>query len=318
MFNFSKSKSDLLKVCAIFFVVTAHYYRYVNNSSCFSFFYHFGFYGAALFAFLSGWGVYYSYEKKGFYEFWMVKKLVNIYIPFLLIQILANMFIYHSKFNFSEIIGVFFVKNDGVMWYIPYIMIFYSIFYIIFKLRVSENEKIAIFTSVVIFQILVGILLDIPSNWYTSSGALASGVISSRFLKKYVSLKKIFFIFGVFLIVSVLELYVKQVLFISNLLTTISGSFFCIIIYALVSGNEIIESTSIVKVFVSSFAKISFWVYMIHNKVFYYFTDNGSYLLVPLIILSFFISYVFKYVYEFLKTKLSLCNLTIYSKKHKK
>ncbi len=57
--------TNILKGIAILIVMLGHYFRYAYTDSVFSGVgYSIGYFGAALFAFLSGFGIYLSYEKK--------------------------------------------------------------------------------------------------------------------------------------------------------------------------------------------------------------------------------------------------------------
>lgn len=61
----STTETNRLKFWAIMIVIISHYYRYANTDSSLHFFSSAGFFGASLFAFLSGYGVSASYMKKG-------------------------------------------------------------------------------------------------------------------------------------------------------------------------------------------------------------------------------------------------------------
>ena len=61
-----KESTAIMKAMALFMVIVAHYYRFYSRGSKLSALSSIGFFGAAVFAFLSGYGVTRSYNEKGF------------------------------------------------------------------------------------------------------------------------------------------------------------------------------------------------------------------------------------------------------------
>lgn len=93
----SLRSTNLLKFFAILVVMTAHYYRYADTESPLAVLGHFGFFGAALFAFLSGYGVCISYKRKGIVPGIagnFLQKLRKCYLPFLLVNTVGVFLVY--------------------------------------------------------------------------------------------------------------------------------------------------------------------------------------------------------------------------------
>ena len=61
-----KESTAIMKAIALFMVIVAHYYRFCASKSRLSALSSIGFFGAAVFAFLSGYGVTKSYNANGF------------------------------------------------------------------------------------------------------------------------------------------------------------------------------------------------------------------------------------------------------------
>ena len=161
----------------------AHYYRYADTESSLAFVGHFGFFGAALFAFLSGYGVCISYQKKGIAPGivkYFLQKFRKCYIPFLLVNIVGLFLVYGFHAGEALIARILLGTDDGAMWYLPYILVFYLLFALIFAQKFSNTVKTMIFGGIILSQIIICMILNIDSQWYTSIGALLSGVIIAQ------------------------------------------------------------------------------------------------------------------------------------------
>ncbi len=115
--------------------------------------------GVALFLFISGYGLYKSFESKGFQGFW-VSKFKKIYVPF----VIATFFVGGSRGfwgdRWSEMLETVLFLNlkltvDGTMWYIYYIVIWYFAFYLIFGLLKTNLLRLMVLAalSFVLFNI---------------------------------------------------------------------------------------------------------------------------------------------------------------------
>lgn len=77
--------TNVLKCFAFIIVIISHYFRYYAPNSTFSFLSSSGFFGAALFAFLSGYGVTVSFVNKGFVKGYLRKNLIKFFCHFVLL-----------------------------------------------------------------------------------------------------------------------------------------------------------------------------------------------------------------------------------------
>ncbi|MFL0252472.1 acyltransferase family protein [Clostridium neuense] len=143
-----KDSTIQLKGVAIIFVILAHmklmYYfdaKAIGN---------FGAIGVDIFLMLSGYGVYKSYKKRGVGIDFILRRLKKIYTPLIIVVLLELVWrIYGEKSNYSiHRIITFFTgfdtkrTLDGTYWYISFILLWYAIFFIIY--RYSKHKKISI------------------------------------------------------------------------------------------------------------------------------------------------------------------------------
>jgi len=116
-------------------------------------------FGVSIFLFLSGYGLYKSYEQKELKGYFR-NKIVNVYMPFILTTILigAARGFWSDKW-LGMIKTILFINPalpiDGTMWYIYYIAMWYVIFYLTFYLLKSDTLRItSLFTiSILVFNL---------------------------------------------------------------------------------------------------------------------------------------------------------------------
>ena len=141
------------------------------------------------FLILSGYGLYCSYVKKDF-DNWWDRKITNIFLPAMMIQIvwLLSFSIYsYLKSNIITISWITLVTDilcisqhnsiDGSMWYLSYLLFCYAVFYFFFRFF---KEKIA-FPLFVIFWFLLAPIAKSAymNNWYCISSFMI-GVILGK------------------------------------------------------------------------------------------------------------------------------------------
>ncbi len=98
--------------------------------------------GMSTFLILSGYGLYCSYQKKGF-DNWWDRKITKIFLPAILIQIvwflLVSIYTYFSSKTITiswatlitDILCISQQNNiDGSMWYLSYLLFCYTVFYV--------------------------------------------------------------------------------------------------------------------------------------------------------------------------------------------
>lgn len=130
-FRLNRETCNGLKIVAIFMVIISHWYRYVECDSALGALKSLGVFGASLFAFLSGYGINSSYLAKGIRG--LLQRVSRVYIPFLIVNFLSALWIYNDS-GFSFFTQLFTGFHDGVMWYIPFVIGFYTVFWFSDKL----------------------------------------------------------------------------------------------------------------------------------------------------------------------------------------
>lgn len=249
----------IIKVIAILMVIVSHYYRFFSPESSANGLKSIGFFGASLFAFLSGYLCQLNKDKVlklGY--IWLVKKIYTVFIPYVIVNILS-LFVYKSDMNiFSQI---FLGSNDGVLWYVPFIMVFYIIYFII----VSNDLPLCslLYIGSAIYFLLQKCGAD--SQWYTSIGSLLLGIYCTKIKNKF----KYILIFGsIFVISSVLAIKIHEFVLFKNLFTTMSGGGFCCVLY-IISMNLPTKDFGgyVFNKCVSVINSSTYWLYLVHMKV---------------------------------------------------
>lgn len=309
---------NCLKAVAVLFVLIGHYYRYAEIISVSGVFRSIGFFGASLFAFLSGYGTCISYLCKGFgnKKHWFFRKVVKIYIPFLLVSFVSEITLYRvSEKNWF--LSILFNTSDPIMWYIFFILIFNVLFLLVFSM-LDKNDKFwtafLILVTAGMIQICICSNLGIGSQWYTSTGALLLGIFFAKVdkqIKGFIgNIHRQYAIilcaaFGLVTMVYVSKVY-NNCGFLKDISTIIAGMAFCIILYFVAiffdkkSNSHILKSMVLV-------GNISLWIYLIHMKIMLILSYHfKSYLVIFLVInfvSAYFLYLINNYIYKNLKER---------------
>jgi uncharacterized membrane protein len=192
--KFDLRDTHILKALAIILVIISHFFRYANPDAKLSYLRSVGFFGAALFAFLSGYGVSVAYKNKGFSKHWLLRKCTKVYFPFLFVTVLSIVFIYkdHNLEWNGMANRILLGSDDFAMWYIPYILLFYIVFRFVFSRKIGQSKQIILFCIICIAQIILGKVVGVSSQWYTSTGSLCVGVIIGMHNNLVLQLKQCF------------------------------------------------------------------------------------------------------------------------------
>lgn len=167
--RFSKSETDIIKLLSMFSVVTGHIVATAKflPSIDYSFCDYTLKIGMSCFTFLSGYGLYLSYQQNGLSNYWE-KRIMKILLPAITVNaIWALIYIPLFKPTFSRveiltyiICGNLYNKLNGSLWYITYIFLWYLVFWLVFKL--CPNHKLVQLICLGIINLLIG--LTIPSG----------------------------------------------------------------------------------------------------------------------------------------------------------
>lgn len=124
--------------------------------------------GVAMFLFLSGYGLTESYKNNGLSNYWK-KKVVRIAIPYL-----VWIPIYHIVMILSPLGNMNHLEIIPRYWFIEYLLIFYFLFFILFKYTLQK--------AIIIMTILSGISFFTLDNLRTEQSlSFIAGIIFSRY-----------------------------------------------------------------------------------------------------------------------------------------
>lgn len=202
----SYKNTKCLKGIFAVLILLHHLYQYskINTIWCVKFFLNsIGELAVAMFFFFSGYGLMTSYVKKGKdYVDGMVKnKIEPFYLTYI---IMSNIYILLYSFIGREISAELILKTltfgQTIIefgWYLQTILIFYLMFYIIFKFCKSTIIKSIFLATGWISYCMICVILRLPTTWYVSSLAFLLGIwwsYNNEKIYKLLTDKKIIFI----------------------------------------------------------------------------------------------------------------------------
>lgn len=159
----TKEQSCILKAISIIAIILCHFWGWIyeppmivariSGSFCQV--------GVFMFLFLSGYGIMSSYKVNGIDRYW-AKRLNKIYIPFVMVSIPQLLM---EIWKYKDNIGDMFIRStflsalglypnnllDGTLWFIPFILLQYLIFWISFKFpyRKLSSKKVLVIGTVI-------------------------------------------------------------------------------------------------------------------------------------------------------------------------
>lgn len=267
----------VLKIIAISMVVVAHYFRFFEPTSHLNGLKSIGFFGAALFAFLSGYLADINNGKVFGGGGWLFHKIGSVYLPYVITN-LISMFMYKS-WAFNPLKQVLMGSNDGVLWYVPFIMVFYILFFIV---EINEWPRL-ILPSMGAMIFIVLEIAGADSQWYTSIGALIFGLYADRF--KDNNLRSVFQSVTLFLLCSVAAIKLGNIPLLKDVLTTLAGIGFCEMVFnitMLVPNREPKNCKTLLSIASGS----AYWTYLIHMKVGFILNNLMAASLLPFYLIS--------------------------------
>lgn len=190
---FSKEETIILRGLAALFVITAHHQEWVANELKIitppAFKYsigQLGGIGVLIFFFLSGYGIHKSYNGDVLAKHYLTKRLIGVYIPYLIIKFLLLPGKYFFRvtcnsllFEIKEIILI----ND---WFILVIVLQYIIYYIASIILNKHIIIASIIANCIISYIFI--LLNKPIGWFNALWLFTIGIIASQYdaeIKQY-------------------------------------------------------------------------------------------------------------------------------------
>jgi len=163
-------QTNQMKGIAILIIIVHHVALVMGNAGYLSLFSRLGFPSVAIFLILSGYGIFLSIEKKGLNNFFS-KRVMRVYIPFILAMtykiLIFDYFILNKRSGVgNSLLNIFLAPAtlDRYMWFIVYILFWYSITYVIFSMNKLNKSKIF---YLFLTAILVGIS-PVPHLWISN------------------------------------------------------------------------------------------------------------------------------------------------------
>ncbi len=188
----SMEHSEVIRGFSILIIIIHHLCRHaISDPSDLIIFYNLGHIGVGLFLILSGYGLSESYKKKGLNDFFY-SKLLKIYTPFLLVNILyvtlnQQLLGQHLSFNDKILYAVGIINFDANFWYMKYLFLLYLSFYVVFRLSIKDNYKL-IFLTIISLAFMASPF--IPDSGRVNSLTFLFGVLISmkkEFIEVYIS-----------------------------------------------------------------------------------------------------------------------------------
>lgn len=243
--------------------------------------------GVAMFLFLSGYGLSESYKKYGLKCYWR-KKLLRVFIPYFLLQSISALYLQHFEI-IPFILDITGIKSE--YWYISYLLQWYIIFYVLYKITSS--------LSIILMAIISFLILLFSSEIQAEQAfSFLFGVLASRYytpINGFIAKKKGIIVLFFFLI-GTSFLLIKQIPIIREYRGTyIYNLMQCFIKLPL--AFVLIISLSYVTLIIKSrillfFSLISYELYLVHMK-FISMVDPNWKSIILFWVMSIFLSYLF-------------------------
>lgn len=264
----SKNMTNSIKAFAIIVVVIGHYARFKENplpilSDT-------AYFGAAIFAFLSGYGTIVAYKDKGIGTSggYLVSRLKRVYVPFVFVNLFAIPIYGINRNNILE--RVLFGLDDPVMWY-PIFIIGYSIaFVVIYCLDIKDRMKYMVHVIVLLAVYAVMVGFHIPSQWYTSILSLMAGMTIAEYEdkqnKSWLNLKVLIISVAICALASITSRITSGN--IKNLIISVSGMSCSVTIFYFFRWTEKFPPSKPLLMALSVIGTYSYWCYLLHMKVY--------------------------------------------------
>lgn len=138
-----------------------------------------GIYGVDIFFLLSGYGLVKSYEKNGIDKRFVLRRVLNTYVPYLLIVGSLSIFVDKSLDSPGAIIDLL-IGQD--FWFMTVIFVFYLMFMVLY--RIGFIKELLLTAFVIGFTVYL-YKSSHADFWYLSNGAFLIGVYAATLERKY-------------------------------------------------------------------------------------------------------------------------------------
>lgn len=266
--------------------------------------------GVEIFLLVSGIGLYYAYEKKPKFKDYYTKRLLNVYVIFIIMRVFFNIIIgivsgFTSVKDFIiDTLGLRYVFGiDNTDWYVPVIMILYLVFPLIYKfIKKIENSKLYTLEVSLIVLVYSAVMIAIKNTSFYQTYEIGFIRIPIFFigccLGKAVKEKKSFspFFYACVLIGAVIK-FIPQVRgdVQYSRLSSIFFSFFLIFVFIVIFKflpSKVMELLRYI-------GGMSFELYIIHGILYNFCFDFfPEYHKTSLYVLTVFIAFIFSIMFS--------------------
>lgn len=296
----SNRKTTLIKGIAIFCVVICHLGNFFTRFTT-----PLGGIGVALFLIVSGYGLSESYKKSGIKGFWL-KRFIGVMIPYFFVEIFYYLF--NRDVSLIEIIKdlTFLEPKFRLGWYLNYLLVWYIIFWMFYKLCTRYRLKLNS-TLIVSFWFSVSVIIgfhyvDISSIRYEQTFSFFIGVIMSYFpdkIYRFISNKK----WLIWILLGILFLGIKQIHYVRELPAVMYVNIDLIIKTAIsfgIMGYIVLTDFVYTERSISLLGKYSYELYLVHGSLLLMFNyiDFGVYSVMLFIIATVICSIILKFFVE--------------------
>lgn len=273
----SKINTDKLRGLLVLIIIFHHVAQRMDNVGLMLPFRQAGIHTVSIFFFLSGYGLMSSnLQNPNYLKNFIFKRTSKVYVPFLIINIIT-IFAYQLVFDtdYSLMDKIFYATGvkliDSVTWYVVVTLIFYVVFYILFRYFPNHLGIKLLFLSALIFYIICYVV-GLGSWWYINSFCFPIGVytalnfntISNHLKNNYMKYTVFFIICFVSLSsgISSALLYFLFNFHFKVLLETLSSALFILVVLSLLFKIDLRHTL------LSFFGRASYEMYLIHMKIY--------------------------------------------------
>lgn len=183
---FSKSQTDWLRGVAIVGIIYSHYLS-INASWSWQIGF-LGIFGVAIFLFLSGYSAMFSFvNKPNYLKKYIPKRLVRLYIPFIIVYIIYSIVLLISGYRFTiwDFVKMPVMSLPRTLnWYLKVQLALYIVFYVIAKFSKKKNNVPLILLPICIIYMIIGMIMGLNFYWYESSFMFPLGMLFALYREK--------------------------------------------------------------------------------------------------------------------------------------
>ena len=306
----STDNTNIMKGISVLLVILCHIGMFsVNKGIIENLFATTGLLAVAIFIFVSGYGLMTQYLKKDNYLKGFFKKFVNIYIVFIICNIVTtiinNAFL-NTNYGIGDIIVSslqFNFANGRELWFVACIIFMYISFY--FSFKISKRKGILVLICSMFIYIILCRLIGKGTWWYNTVFCFPLGAIFAIYKEKiFLFYKKFYwfkFVVLLFIFLIFMYLYIRGYHYLQFIIP---------IIFVLLTAMMLVK-VKLKSKFLLFINKISLEMYLIHliilQVAFYETIARSSVYLVLLFPIMIVISIVIKYICDYVS---KLCKLT--------